>query len=65
MLGSRVKDLRLLPREESVVLMGQATTYYAKQLAQHFVQKWLRVPALVNQIVVHRPFPDADCPETE
>jgi hypothetical protein len=60
MLGSRVKDLQLIPREEGVVLLGHATTYYAKQLAQHFVQKWLQVSGLVNQIVVHQTVPEPD-----
>jgi hypothetical protein len=52
LLRGRVNDLRVLPSEGSVVLHGQASTYYAKQLAQHHVVKILGLPVLVNEIEV-------------
>jgi hypothetical protein len=59
-LGGRVRNLRVLLREGSVVLLGKASTYHAKQLAQHFVQKSLGVTLLVNEIEVQLPVPAAD-----
>jgi hypothetical protein len=60
-LRGRVRNLRVLLREGSVVLLGKASSYYAKQLAQHFVQKSLGVTPLVNEIEVQSPAsaPDA------
>jgi hypothetical protein len=63
MLRGRVRDLRVLLREGRVVLTGRATSYYAKQLAQHFVLKALAATALVNEIEV-RPVAPAPEPET-
>jgi len=54
-LGTRVRHLRVLVHEERVVLLGNASSYHAKQLAQHFVQKWFGVTVLVNEIEVQRP----------
>jgi osmotically-inducible protein OsmY len=57
-LGGRVRNLRVLLREGQVVLLGNASSYHAKQLAQHFVQKSLGTTALVNEIEV-QPVPPA------
>jgi hypothetical protein len=51
-LGSRVRNLRVLLREGCVVLLGRASSYHAKQLAQHWVQKTLGAILLVNEIEV-------------
>jgi hypothetical protein len=47
-LGGRVSDLRLLLRDNGVVLQG----YYAKQLAQEAVMKATKLPLLANEIEV-------------
>lgn len=48
----RVWDLRLILREDGVILSGLADSYYAKQLAQHalLVEATFRLRA--NEIVV-------------
>ena len=51
-LGSRIRDLRLVVRPGGVVLQGRATTYHAKQLAQHAAMEIVRVPILANEIEV-------------
>jgi len=51
-LHGRVWDLRLLLRNEGLVLQGQARTYYVKQLAQHAVMEATELPILANEIVV-------------
>ena len=60
LLHGRVIDLRVLVREDRVVLHGRATSYYAKQMAQHLVMKTLGIAALVNEIEVRR-VPPASC----
>jgi hypothetical protein len=40
-LGGRVRNLRVLLREECIVLLGRASNYHAKQLAQHWIQESL------------------------
>jgi hypothetical protein len=44
--------LRLLLRDESLVLKGRAHTYYAKQLAQHAVMQVAKYLLLANEIDV-------------
>jgi hypothetical protein len=51
-LGGRLRDFRVLPREDGVVLQGNAPTYYAKQLAQHAVMEVTPFRILANEIVV-------------
>src|SRR5262249_5000868 len=51
-LGSRVRDLRIVQRSGGVVLLGRASTYHAKQLAQHAAMEILRVPIVANEIEV-------------
>lgn len=50
--GRRIRNLRIELSAESVVLRGQTTTYYAKQLAQHGVRDLLPHVRLENAIVV-------------
>ncbi len=51
-LNGRVRDLRLLVRGHGLVLRGRASTYYAKQLAQHGVMDASGLPILANEIEV-------------
>jgi hypothetical protein len=51
-LGSRVRNLRLLLRDECLVLKGRAHTYYAKQLAQHAVMQVAEYRIHANEIEV-------------
>jgi hypothetical protein len=51
-LGSRVRQLRVVRRNEGVVLYGSARTYHAKQLAQHLVMEITELPILANEIEV-------------
>ena len=43
-----------------VILRGQARTYYAKQLAQHYVMNGLGLPVVANEIEVHQTPPVQD-----
>lgn len=51
-LGSRVRQLRVMCRNDGVVLRGSAGTYHAKQLAQHLVMEITDLPILANEIEV-------------
>lgn len=51
-LIGRVRDVRLLVREHGLILQGQTTTYYAKQLAQHAAIEITGLPILANEIEV-------------
>jgi len=51
-LGGRVRNLRLLLRDEGVILKGRARTYYAKQLAQHAVMQVADYLIHANEIEV-------------
>jgi hypothetical protein len=51
-LNGRVRALRLLLRDQGLVLRGQARTYYAKQLAQHAVMEAASYPIQANEIEV-------------
>ena len=51
-LHGQVQELRLLFRENGLVLHGSARTYYAKQLAQHAAMKATRLRIVANQIEV-------------
>jgi len=51
-LGGRVHDLRLLVREDGLILQGHARTYYAKQLAQQAVMEASQLPIRANEIEV-------------
>jgi hypothetical protein len=51
-LGTRVRQLRVVRRNNGVVLQGIAYTFYAKQLAQHSVMEITDIPLLANEIEV-------------
>jgi hypothetical protein len=51
-LGSRIRNLRVIPRGEGVVLQGSSRTYYAKQLAQEAVLTMQQFPLVANEIQV-------------
>lgn len=51
-LSGRVRDLRLVVRDQGIVLQGRARTYYAKQLAQHEAMAAGGFSILVNEIEV-------------
>jgi hypothetical protein len=51
-LGGRVRNLRVLLTDNGLVLRGQATTYYAKQLAQHALMDASNLPIRANEIEV-------------
>jgi hypothetical protein len=51
-LVGRVVGLRVLLDQDRVVLRGRASSYYAKQLAQHAALAMIRQLVLVNEIEV-------------
>ncbi len=51
-LGGRVRGLRVLVGGGGLVLRGHASTYYAKQLAQHVVMEVSGMTILANEIEV-------------
>ncbi len=51
-LHGRVRDLRLLVQDHGLILQGQASTYYAKQLAQHAALEITGLAILANDIEV-------------
>lgn len=51
-LAGRVRDLRVLVRNDGVILQGRAPTYHAKQLAQHAAMELGRWRVVVNDIEV-------------
>jgi hypothetical protein len=53
--GRRIRDLTIELRPERIVLRGQTSTYYVKQLAQHGVRDVFPHIDLENAIIVaHR-----------
>jgi hypothetical protein len=51
-LGRQVRHLRLMLRDQGLVLQGRACSYYAKQLAQHAVMQATHYLILANEIEV-------------
>lgn len=51
-LIGRIRHFHIIVRDEGLVLKGLASTYYAKQLAQHAVMQGSKVPILANDIMV-------------
>ena len=51
-LNGRVRDLRLLVRDQGLILQGQTSTYYVKQLAQHAAIEITGLAILANEIEV-------------
>jgi hypothetical protein len=52
LLGGRVGGLRLLHRNNGLILHGRASSYYAKQIAQEVVMRATKLPLLANEIEV-------------
>jgi hypothetical protein len=50
--GWLIRDLRVDVRDQRVVLRGRASSYYAKQLAQHSATTVGSLAVLENRIVV-------------
>ena len=51
-MGARVRKLRVIVQHNGVVLQGLASTYYAKQLAQHAAMDLADLPIVANEIEV-------------
>ena len=51
-LGRRVRDLYLTAHDDGIILQGRASSYYAKQLAQHAVMQRVPLPIVANKIEV-------------
>ncbi len=51
-LQGRLRNFRLILRDEGLVLVGSASTYHAKQLAQHAVMDATDLPIYANIIQV-------------
>ena len=51
-LNGRVRSLKLMVRDDGLVLRGHARTYYAKQLAQHAVMELTKLRIRANEIEV-------------
>ncbi len=51
-LRGRVRNLRVVLRDQGLILQGRAPTYHAKQLAQHAAMEVVRLPILANDIEV-------------
>ena len=51
-LHGRVRELRLVALDQGLILQGQTSTYYAKQLAQHAAMEVSGLPILANNIEV-------------
>src|SRR5713226_5289205 len=54
--GKANRNLAIELNPERVILRGQASSYYLKQLAQHGIQECLPDLSLENSIVVDRAF---------
>jgi hypothetical protein len=51
-LRGRINQLRVVVREDGLVLRGSSRTYHAKQLAQHGLMQATTVPLVANEIEV-------------
>ncbi len=51
-MGSQVRHIRIECRSDGVILQGCATTYHAKQMAQHLVMEITNQPIIANEIEV-------------
>ena len=51
-LGSRIRGLQVIVRQDGLILQGRTTTYHAKQLAQHAAMELAALPILANNIEV-------------
>jgi len=59
----RVRSFRLLVFPDGLILQGHASTYHAKQVAQHAVMEATRLPILANDIEVSFVNPDGLQPD--
>lgn len=60
-LNGRVRNFRLIRRLDGIVLQGWATSFHAKQVAQHAVMVSIALPIIANDIeVADSPVPDDD-----
>ena len=50
--GGRAHDIRLLVRDDGVILKGSSRTHYVKQLALQAVMESTNLPVLANEIQV-------------
>jgi hypothetical protein len=51
-LCGRIRNLQLLFHKCGIILRGHASTYHAKQLAQHAVMTESQLPIMANEIEV-------------
>ena len=51
-LNGRVRDLRLVVRDQGLILQGRTSTYHVKQLAQHAAIEITGLTILANEIEV-------------
>ncbi len=51
-LGGRIDGLRVLIRDDGIVLQGRSRTYHAKQLVLHAVMEATELPVVANEIEV-------------
>jgi hypothetical protein len=51
-LGANVRNFRLLVHANGLILLGHASTYYAKQLAQHAIMATTQLAIVANEIEV-------------
>lgn len=51
-LGNHVCDLRVMHRDNELILQGRATTYYAKQITQHVAMEVSGLSIAANEIEV-------------
>ena len=54
-LPGRIRELSVYAAENAIVLSGQCSTYYTKQVAQHTAMGVLEYERLVNNIDVYSP----------
>ena len=50
--GRQIRNLCVILHPAGVVLRGQSTTYYAKQIVQHAAMELTGLPVLANEIEV-------------
>jgi hypothetical protein len=51
-LSGRLRGFRVVVTDKGLMPQGQASTYHAKQLAQHAVMEATTFPVVVNEIEV-------------
>jgi hypothetical protein len=53
-MEGRVRDFRLVREDWGLVLLGQTSSYYVKQLAQETVRQYCELPIAANRIFVRK-----------